>query len=57
MSAEPRTLPRTLSCLVKGPLGCLTFLLGAVTVFVLFIPPAGGRLVRGWTEEWFAERH
>jgi hypothetical protein len=57
MSAEKRTLPRTLSCLVKGPLGCLTFLLGAALVFVLFLPPAGGRLARGWTEEWFDEYH
>src|SRR5688572_3200443 len=57
MSEPPRRIPRTLSCLVKGPLGCLTFLLGATVVFVLFFPPAGGRLVRGWAEEWFAEHH
>ncbi len=29
---------RLVGCLVKGPLGCAAFLIGAVTIFILFLP-------------------
>ncbi len=53
----PRRVPRLFSCLVKGPLGCLFFLIGAAIVLVLLLPPAGGRLAERLAEKWFAERH
>jgi|RhiMethySRZTD1v2_1073278.scaffolds.fasta_scaffold239884_1 hypothetical protein len=58
MSEEkPRKIPRVLSCLVKGPLGCLAFLVGASVVLVLFLPFAAGRLTDRLVEEWFAEHY
>lgn len=58
MSETPsKKIPRFLSCLVKGPLGCLAFALGALLVFVLLLPPALGRLVDRNLEQDFAERH
>jgi len=54
---KPRTVPRFLSCLVKGPLGCLAFVLGAGVVTVLFLPPVGGRLVDRGLVEWFGENY
>ena len=57
-SAEaPRRVPRFLSCLVKGPLGCLCFALGAAGVFVVLLPPALGRVLDRFVEGWFAEHH
>lgn len=53
----PRRGSRLFTCLVKGPLGCLAFVLGAAAVFVLLLPPAGGRLADRLAEEWFGERH
>lgn len=53
--SKPRRIPRFLSCLVKGPLGCLAFVLGAVVVLVLFLPPALGRLLERTFEDWFAQ--
>ncbi len=55
--SRPRRVPRFISCLVKGPLGCLAFLVGAGGVLVLLLPPAGGRMADRLAEEWFAERH
>jgi hypothetical protein len=52
-----RALPRFVTCLIKGPLGCLAFLFGAAVVVVLLLPPAGGRLADRMVEEWFARRH
>lgn len=52
---QPRRIPRFLSCLVKGPLGCLAFLVGAVAVLVLFLPPALGRLLDRTAEDWFSQ--
>ena len=41
MSEEkPRRIPRLFSCLIKGPLGCLAFLIGASVVAGL---PSSGR--------------
>ena len=56
-AAPPRRVPRVLSCLVKGPLGCLFFVLGGVVVFVLLLPPALGRVLDHTLERSFAERH
>jgi hypothetical protein len=56
-AAEPWRVPRFLSCLVKGPLGCLAFALGAAAVLVLLLPPALGRVLDRFLEDWFAERH
>lgn len=57
MTTEPRPpTARAFSCLVKGPLGCLAFLVGAAIVLVLFFPPVGGRLLDRWAEAGFAER-
>ena len=50
-------MPRFVSCLVKGPLGCLAFLVGAAIVLVLLLPPVGGRLADRLVEQWFHERH
>ncbi len=48
---------RFFGCLVKAPLGCLAFLVGAVVVFVLFLPAAGGRVLPRLAEKRFAEEH
>ena len=48
---------KLLGCLIKGPLGCLAFLVGAGVVFVVFLPPACGNVVSQELETWFAERH
>ncbi len=53
----PRVVPRFFSCLIKGPLGCLFFALGAVVVIVLLLPPALGRVLDRTLERWFEERH
>lgn len=53
----PRRGSRLFTCLVKGPLGCLAFVVGAAAVLVLLLPPAGGRLADHLAEKWFAERH
>ncbi len=55
--APARKVPRLLSCLVKGPLGCLAFLLGALVVLVLFLPPVLGRLADRSLETWFNQSH
>ncbi|MSR62225.1 MAG: hypothetical protein EXS08_07260 [Planctomycetes bacterium] len=55
--ASPRRLPRVLSCLVKGPLGCLAFVLGAAVVTLLLLPPVGGRFLDRLLEEEFAAEH
>jgi len=55
--ASPRRLPRVLSCLVKGPLGCLAFLIGATVVTLLLLPPVGGRFLDRLLEEDFAAEH
>ena len=58
MSEEkPRKVPRVVSCLVKGPLGCLAFLLGVLVILVLFLPSALGRWADHSLESWFAKRH
>ena len=44
---------RLLGCLVKGPLGCLAFVLGAAFMLVLFLPPVLGRLAKNHLCEWF----
>lgn len=57
MTPEPRpAVARAFSCLVKGPLGCLAFVVGAAIVLILFFPPVGGRLFDRWVEAGFAER-
>jgi hypothetical protein len=56
-AAPPRRVPRFLSCLVKGPLGCLFFALGAAAVLVLLLPPALGRVLDRALERWFSERY
>lgn len=48
---------RLLGCLIKGPLGCLAFLIGATVVFVIFLPPACGNLVSQELEDQFARRY
>lgn len=48
---------RLLGCLVKGPLGCFAFLMGALVVFVIFLPPTCGNIVSQEMETWFAEHH
>jgi hypothetical protein len=55
--SPPKKIPRFLSCLIKGPMGCLSFVVGAVVVFVLFMPPAVGRLLDRTLEDSFADRH
>ena len=57
--AEPptRRVPRFLTCLVKGPAGCLAFLLGAAAIGVLLLPAAGGRVLDRMGEGWFADHH
>ena len=59
MSETPprKKVARWLGCLIKGPLGCLAFSVGAAIVFVLFLPPALGRLADRSLEEWFGENH
>jgi len=58
MNAQrPRKIPRAVSCLIKGPLGCLAFVLGGVLVAVLFLPVAAGRLTDRFLEGWFDEQH
>lgn len=52
-----RLIPRWLGCLIKGPLGCLAFLLGAGLVIVLFLPAVAGRIFDRSLEDWFHERH
>jgi len=57
MSPEtPVRVPRLLSCAVKGPLGCLAFLVGAVVVAIVLLPFAVGRLVDRGIEQWFSRR-
>lgn len=53
----PRVVPRFFSCLIKGPLGCLFFALGAALILVLLLPPALGRVLDRTLERWFEERH
>ncbi|MCZ6596762.1 MAG: hypothetical protein O7B99_03915 [Planctomycetota bacterium] len=48
---------RTLGCLVKTPLGCFSFLFGALVVVILFLPLTLGRMVGPQLEDWFNERH
>lgn len=48
---------RLVGCLVKAPLGCLAFLVGALVVLVIFLPPAIGNLLRISLEDEFAERY
>lgn len=48
---------RLFGCLVKAPLGCLAFFAGAIVVFVLFLPAAGGRVLPRLAEKRFAEEH
>jgi len=48
---------KLLGCLIKGPLGCLAFLVGAGVVLVVFLPPTCGNVVSQELETWFAERH
>jgi len=48
---------KLLGCLVKGPLGCFAFLIGALVVFVIFLPPTCGNIVSQEMETWFAEHH
>jgi len=48
---------RLVGCLVKAPLGCLAFLVGALVVLVIFLPPAIGNLMRISLEEGFDERY
>ncbi len=57
MTETPRKLPRVFSCLIKAPLGCLAFTVGAAVVLVLFLPPALGRLASRSFEDWFGEVH
>ena len=59
MSETPprKKVARWLGCLIKGPLGCLAFFVGAAVVFVLFLPPALGRLADRSLEEWFGGQH
>jgi hypothetical protein len=55
-SESPRpTGARAFSCVVKGPLGCLAFALGALIVLTLFFPPVGGRILDRWVEAGFTE--
>jgi len=54
--ARPFAVPRLFSCLVKGPLGCLFFALGAALVGVALVPFAVGRLLERGSERWFG-RH
>ena len=52
-----RTAWRLLGCLIKTPVGCLSFLVGALVVFVIFVPPALGSLVSQQLEKWFDENY
>src|SRR5262245_13122814 len=54
---SPRKVPRWLSCLVKGPLGCLSFLLGLAVVGALLLPFALGRLIDRKLPAWFERHH
>ena len=61
-SSKLQTPPRrgcrpTLGCLVRGPLGCLSFLAGAAIVVVLLLPTSVGRFTGPSWEESFARGH
>lgn len=58
MSDPTNAFPlKLLGCLVKGPLGCLAFLFGAIVVFVVFLPPACGNILEEEMGTWFGQRH
>jgi hypothetical protein len=52
-----RKVPRFVSCLVKGPLGCLAFFVGAGLALVLLVPPVAGRVIDRTLERWFSKRY
>ena len=52
-----RKARRFLGCLVKGPLGCLAFLVGAVLVLVVLAPSTLGDLLTTHVAEEFNEAH
>lgn len=52
---QPPPRRRLLGCLIKGPLGCASFLIGAVVILILFLPSACGRMARKDLEELFNE--
>ena len=54
---KPSKVPRFFSCLIKGPLGCLAFAVGAAAIAILLLPPALGRWIDRRVERWFEERH
>jgi hypothetical protein len=54
-SSTPPPRKRLVGCLVKGPLGCASFLIGAAAIFTLFLPWACGRTARRDVEELFTE--
>ena len=56
-ASSGRAAWRLVGCLIKAPLGCLAFFIGAAVVLVLFLPPALGGLVSDGLEEWFARRY
>jgi len=57
-TASPgRKALRFLGCLIKAPLGCLAFFVGAAVVFVIFFPPAIGSFAARELEKWFARTH
>lgn len=53
MSADRSQSRKFLGCLIKGPVGCFSFFVGATVVAVFFLPYTGGRHVAEAIEKAF----
>ncbi|MEM7306095.1 MAG: hypothetical protein AAF682_05460 [Planctomycetota bacterium] len=54
---QPKGCRPSFGCLVRAPLGCLSFFFGAGIVFVFLLPASFGRMMGPKWESAFAERH